>query len=199
MITVGRETKLYPFIVWITPIVGKAPYWVWRSGIIPDGPGAYAVNSPIGNKVTMRSLIASRGLFCAAVPTLARRTAGKIVPTKGDSTLDGGIAAYFRGRFGPGYFSQLEVPFNLERAVQWARQSESAVLLGKGYWGENIDSQGHTGLLLPSGYILQSAFGEGLHWYRTIWQEAAYWNNGGVMVAPWNWIEHEKGVAGWAK
>lgn len=199
MLTVSSETNLYDFIVWIDNIVGRAPYWVWKGGIIPDGPGAYAVNEPIGSRNEMRDRIMNRGLFCAAVPNLALRTCGKRIPTKGDPTLDGGIAAYFTGKFGPGYFSNYDEPFNLDKAVRWAQETRSGVLLGQGYWGPEIWQQGHTGILLPSGYILQSAFGEGLHWYRTIYQERAYWNDGGVMVAPWNWIEYKGDLADWAK
>ena len=197
MLTVAKDTNLYKGIVWIESIVGRAPYWVWRSGIIPDGPGAYAVNRPIGR--TLRRTIKRRGLFCAAVPNLMRRKAGKIIPTKGDPALDGGIAAYFTGRFGRGFFSEFEHDFNMDRALRWARETRSAVLLGKGYWGEAIHLQGHTGLLLPSGYVLQSAFGEGLHWNRTIQQERAYWADGGVMIHPRDWIEHDKGTADWAR
>jgi hypothetical protein len=197
MITVARSTNLYPGIKWITPIVGKAPYWLWRDGIIPDGPGAYAVNERIPRG--LRRTILSRGLFCAAVPNLMRRKAGKVIPTRGYPEYDGGIASYFTGVFGPGFFTKYEQPFDAQTALEWAQASRSGVLLGKGYWGEEIHRQGHVGILLPSGYILQSVFGEGLHWYRTVWQEAAYWGGGGVMVAPWDWIEHDLGRAPWAE
>lgn len=197
MLTVSPDTRLYAGIVWMTPLVGRAPYWVWRDGIIPDGPGAYAVNAPI--RRWTRRVVRYRGLFCAAVPNLMRRKAGKVIPTRGDPLYDGGIASYFSGYYGRGFFSDFEVPFDPRTALAWAQTTRSGVLLGKGYYGPEIHRQGHTAILLPSGYILQSAYGEGLHWYRTVWDEWAYWSDGGVMVAPWNWIEHDVGVAPWAR
>ena len=144
-------------------------------------------------------MVKSRGLFCAAVPNLVLRKAGKVVPTKGDPCYDGGIAAYFSGLYGAGYFSAYDVPFDLATAKRWARETRSGVLLGKGYWGVSLGNQGHTGILLPSGYVLQSSPVVGLNWDSHINDEWQYWERGGVMVAPWDWIEYAGDVADWAR
>ncbi|HJQ29201.1 MAG TPA: hypothetical protein VJ827_07650 [Rubrobacter sp.] len=67
MLTVGENTRLYKFIRYIEPAVGKADYWIWKGGDVPDGPGAYAFNG----KVPDISVVIKEGLFCAAVPNLA--------------------------------------------------------------------------------------------------------------------------------
>lgn len=198
-LTVSQNTRLYKFIRYIEPAVGKASYWVWKGGDVPDGPGAYAFNG----KVPDISVIIREGLFCAAVPNLALRCDGKLVPTKGNPHYDGGIAAYFTGFYGPGYFSAYDVPFDLAKAKQWATETRSGVLLGKGYWGPQLSQQGHTGILLPSGYVLQSQAIPGLNWDSHIdyARERDYWATGGVMVHPKNWIEYDDpdDVADWAK
>jgi hypothetical protein len=190
VLTVREESKAYEPTVLFERLVYKVGYTLWRGGIIPDGPMAYANNAPI-DKDQLSDTLKQHGMFCAAVPNIYRRMAGLEVPNKGLPDFDGGIAAYFTGKFGKGYFADVDVGFNLNRAVRWAQETRAPVLLGKGYWGEDVHSQGHVALLLPSTYILQSAFGEGLHWTRTIEQERAYWSHGGVMVHPKNWIDLE--------
>jgi hypothetical protein len=197
ILTVSEDTRLYKFIRYIEPAVGKALYWTWKGGDVPDGPGAYAFNGPVPDV----SVVIERGLFCAAVPNLALRCDGKRVPTKGNPHYDGGIAAYFTGMYGPGYFAAYDVPFNLATAKKWATTTRSGVLLGKGYWGEQLSLQGHTGILLPSGYVLQSSPLGGLNWNSHIDSEWHYWAQGGTMTHPVNWIEYNDpdDVPEWAK
>ncbi len=195
MLYVSEKTRLYKFIRYIEPAIGRAPYWILRNGDVPDGPGAYAYNGPVPDI----SVVQREGLFCAAVPNLALRRDGKRVPTKGDPRYDGGIAAYFTGVYGPGYFSAYDVPFDLATAKRWARETRSGVLLGMGYWGPSLGNQGHTGILLPSGYVLQSSPVVGLNWDSHIDYEWRYWANGGTMTHPANWLEYDGDVAGWAR
>jgi hypothetical protein len=187
ILTVSENTRLYKFIRYIEPAVDKAAYWVWKGGDVPDGPGAYAFNGKVPNI----SVVISEGLFCAAVPNLALRCDGKLVPTKGNPHFDGGIAAYFSGHYGAGYFTGYDDPFNLATAKKWARDTRSGVLLGKGYWGVALGNQGHTAILLPSGFVLQSSPAGGLNWTSHIDWEKSYWENNGVMVHPTNWIEYD--------
>ena len=199
-LTVGEHTRLYKFIRYIESAVGKAPYWVWQGGIIPDGPGAYAFNG----KVPDISVVIKEGLFCAAVPNLALRCDGKRIPFRPDfpdPKFDGGIAAYFSGHFGAGYFTGYDDPFDLATAKKVARETRSGVLLGRGYWGVALGNQGHTGILLPSGYVLQSSPAGGLNWSSHIDWERKYWEDGGVMVHPDQWIEYDdpEDVPDWAK
>jgi hypothetical protein len=198
MLTVNEDTRLYKFIEYIEPAVGKADYWTWRGGIIPDGPGAYAFNGPVPDI----QLVIREGLFCAAVPTLALRCNGKRVPFRPgfpDPHYDGGIAAYFTGTLGAGYFSAYDVPFDLARAKQWATTTRSGVLLGKGYYGPTLALQGHAAILLPSGYVLQSSSLPGLNWDSHIDQERPYWANGGTMTHPDNWLEYAGDLAPWSQ
>ena len=144
---------------------------------------------------------------CAAVPNLALRCDGKRIPFRPsfpDRRFDGGIAAYFYGSaFGAGYFTGYDEPFRLARAKRWAKETRSGVLLGKGYDGPQLSQQGHTGILLPSGFILQSRPVEGLTWDSHIddKRERDYWSDGGVMLHPSQWFEYdqEDDVADWAK
>jgi hypothetical protein len=201
MLTVSEYTRLYKFILYIEPVIGEASYWVWEDGIVPDGPGAYAVNEPVPDI----PVVIDGGIFCAGVPNLALRCDGKRIPFRPndpDLRYDGGVASYFYGLYGPGYFTGYDVPFDLGTAKRWARRTRSGVLLGKGYWGTALWQQGHVAILLPSGYLLQSTPAGGLNWDSHIDYEWQSWaNNYGVMVHPENWIEYyqEEDVADWAK
>jgi hypothetical protein len=200
MLTVSKDTRFYKFVRYIEPAVGKAPYWIWQGGDVPDGPGAYAFNGPVPDI----SVVIQRGLFCAAVPNLALRCVGKRIPFRpgfSDPRYDGGIAAYFTSMYGHGYFSDYDVPFNLATAKKWTRETRSAVLLGRGYWGEQLGNQGHAAILLPSGYVLQSSLVPGLNWDSHIDSplERGSWERGGVMVHPENWIEYDGDEAEWAR
>ncbi len=111
------------------------------------------------------------------VPTLALRLDGKPVPiAQRQSTLyDGGIAAYFGSpmlpQIGAGYFAGYTQPFDFKRASRgrgrrarwcsWAEGTRAPPCL---------HNQGHAALLLPSGYVLQSNYGDGLNWKYTLAQ-----------------------------
>ena len=172
-------------------------YWVWASGHVPEGEGAYAVDRPLPSADQLKG----RRVFCAGVPNLIRRAAGKSIPTRGKTLYDGGIAAYFYtaafGGLGPGFFSGVDVPFNLATAKKWARETGSGVLVGRCYRNNSLAGQGHVAILLPDGKVLQSfqfgADGEpGLNTDYTIEQSHAggYYE---VMVHPNAWINHDKG------
>jgi len=171
-------------------------YWVWASGPVPDGEGAYAVDKPLP---TVNQLKGKR-IFCAGVPNIFRRAAGKSIPTRGNRNFDGGIAAYFYtsafGGLGPGFFSGVDVPFHLATAKKWARETGSGVLIGRSYRNNSLAGQGHVAILLPDGKVLQSfqfgADGEpGLNTEYTIEQSHAG-NYYEVMVHPKDWINHDK-------
>ena len=134
MLLVSEDTRFYKPLRYLIPAIGRSDYWIWRSGGIPDGPGAWAKNAPAPDI----DLVKRNPMFCAAVPNLLLRKAGKLVPTKGDERYDGGIAAYFSGSTVPAYFSGYDAPFNVRRAKRWARRSRSGVLLGSGYWGAEL-------------------------------------------------------------
>jgi hypothetical protein len=176
--------------------VDRMKYWVWVSGGVPDGEGAYAVNKelpPVG-------ALKGKRIFCAGVPNLYRRAARKVVPTRGHPLFDGGIAAYFFtsafGGLGPGFFSGVDVPFHMATAKKWAKETGSGVLLGRTYRNNSLLGQGHVAILLPDGKVLQSfQFGPdgepGLNIDETIEES----HDGGtyeVMVHPSNWINHDK-------
>lgn len=203
MLLVSDKTRLYKFIEYIQPAIGNTSYWIWEEGIVPSGPGAYADNAPVPDI----SEVINGGMFCAGVTNLALRCDGKRIPFSEGSPspdYDGGVAAYFTGTFGAGYFSAYTEWFDLAKAKQWAQDTLSGVLLGKGYYGSELWNQGHVAILLPSGYLLQSVPVAGLNWDSHIDSAWSYWtdpNNYGVMVHPENWLEYQQDedVADWAR
>jgi GH25 family lysozyme M1 (1,4-beta-N-acetylmuramidase) len=171
-------------------------YWVWTHGPVPDGEGAYATNRPLPPAKRLKG----QRIFCAGVPNLFRRAAGKSIPTRGNPLYDGGVAAYFYtsafGGLGPGFFSGVDVKFDLARAKKWARETRSGVLIGRHFRGDTLAGQGHVAILLPDGKVLQSfQFGPngepGLNTDFTIEK-----SNAGhfyeVMAHPEAWIDHNK-------
>ncbi|MEJ7842333.1 MAG: GH25 family lysozyme [Rubrobacter sp.] len=136
---------------------------------------------------------------CAGVTNLILRQAGKRVPTKGNLAFDGGIAAYFHGQYGDGYYTGHDETFDMAKAKKWADETNCGVMIGKGYYGAGLDDQGHVAVLLPRHtdgkyYVLQSYGGypkwPGLNWDSTI--EASH--AGGYykrMVHPENWLLYQ--------
>src|SRR5215216_724348 len=127
--------------------------------------------------------------------------AGKSIPTRGNAFYDGSVAAYFYtsafGGLGPGFFTGVDVPFNLARAKKWARETRSGVLIGRSYRNNSLAGQGHVAILLPDSKVLQSfqfgADGEpGLNADYTIEESHAggYYE---IMGHPKDWINHDKG------
>jgi GH25 family lysozyme M1 (1,4-beta-N-acetylmuramidase) len=172
-------------------------YWVWTGGNVPEGEGAYAANKPLPPVYQLKG----KRIFCAGVPNLFRRAVGKSIPTRGNPNFDGGIAAYFYtsafGGLGPGFFSDVNVKFDLAKAKKWARETRSGVLVGRCYRGDTLAGQGHVAILLPDGKVLQSfqmgLNGEpGLNTDYTIEDshDGTYYQ---VMVHPEAWINHDKG------
>jgi hypothetical protein len=164
---------------------------------VPDGEGAYATNKPLPPVNQLKG----KRIFCAGVPNLFRRAAGKNIPTRGNPLYDGGVAAYFYtsafGGLGPGFFSRVDVPFNLAKAKKWARETGSGVLIGRCYRGNTLAGQGHVAILLPDGKVLQSfqfgANGEpGLNTDYSI-EKSHAGNYYEVMAHPSAWINHDKG------
>lgn len=182
---------------YVMQLNGRMNYWVWTNGPVPDGEGAYAVDKPLPPAEELRG----QKIFCAGVPNLFRRAAGKSVPTRGNKSFDGGVAAYFYtsafGGLGPGFFSGVDVPFHLPTAKKWARETGSGVLIGRCYRGSTLAGQGHVAILLPDGKVLQSflfgTHGEpGLNDKYTI-EESHSGNFYEVMAHPGDWINHDKG------
>ena len=182
---------------YVMQLNNRMKYWVWKSGPVPDGEGAYAVDKELPPVDQLKG----KRIFCAGVPNLFRRAAGKSIPTRGNRDFDGGIAAYFYtsafGGLGPGFFSGVDVPFNLATAKKWARETGSGVLVGRCFRGSTLAGQGHVAILLPDGKVMQSfqfgADGEpGLNTDYTIEQSHAG-NYYEVMAHPRAWINHDKG------
>lgn len=193
-----RAKAFWDAIDYLRPAIGNktTPYWVWEDGIIPDGPGAFAVNRPVPSIEYVKG---EPGIFCAGVTNLILRHAGKRVPTRGSLAFDGGIAAYFHGMYGDGYYTGYDEPFDMAKAKKWADETNCGAMIGKGYYGTDLDSQGHVAVLLPkyedgNFYVLQSYGGyarwPGLNWDVTIERS----NAGGYykrMVHPENWLLYE--------
>ena len=187
--------RFWNAINWLTPAIGETPYWVWEEGIIPEGPGAYATNRPVPSIAFVKG---EPGIFCAGVANLILRHAGKRVPSKGDLRYDGGVAAYFRGALGDGYYTGYDEDFDLKQAKRWANKTGTGVLIGRGYFGMDLADQGHVAILLPEytdglNYVLQSFGGyekwPGLNWSSTIEQshDGGYYTR---MVHPKNWLDY---------
>lgn len=178
----------------LLPLIGSMPYEIWVSGNVPDGPMAWAANRPLPPLRDMTGKTSA----CMMVGNIIRRGAGKIVPTRGNLNFDGGVAAYFYspasfpgvGVLGPGFFSDVDVPFDLQTAKRWAKETQTGVLIGRNYVGNALSGQGHIAVLLPDGIVLQSTLDHGLNVARTIEESHAgfYYT---VMVHPKDWIEHD--------
>lgn len=182
-------TRFRTALDYVIPAVGRTDYRWWTSGIVPDGPPAYAVSLPAPDI----DYVIREGIFCAGVANIMLRRVGKRIPTRGDHRFDGGTVAYWgNSTFGPGYFTGHDEPFILEKAKRWARETQSGVLLGRRYRDANHD-QGHVAILLPSGYVLQAFpnnWGPDLNWDYTIEQSHAGWYYE-RMAHPRQWINYK--------
>lgn len=193
MLTIAPATKSRRFIEYIEPMIHYGmPYYVWPGGGVPDGQGAYAYNGP----APAHSYLRGKSIFCAAVATLALRLDGKRVPIaqRQSPQYDGGVAAYFGSptlpQIGAGYFTGYTQRFDYNRALSWARETRQIVLLGRKYTGVQLANHGHVALLLPSGYVLQSNYGDGLNWNYTLAQShAGYYYT--EMAHPSMWLEYD--------
>jgi hypothetical protein len=187
--------RFWRAVNYLEPAIGRTPYWVWEDGIIPDGAGAWAENAP---PPPIGRVSGPPGIFCAGVTNLILRHAKKRVPFRlnfPDPRFDGGIAAYWDGELGPGYYHEYEEPFNLRRAERWANRTNCGVIVGHPYSGPQLANQGHIAVVLPrhtdgENYVLQSNFGDGLNWSYTIEQshDGGYYT---TMVHPENWLLYQ--------
>lgn len=191
VLTIKEGTNLYEGFRYIEPAIGRTRYEYWKTNIVPTRGPTWAINQPVP---PIEEVIAE-GIFCAGVPNLFLRKVGKRVPIRDDYTqFDGGTATYFGDNlFGPGYFAGYMESFNLQTAKRWAEETRSGVLVGRRFvWtsGGQVASEGHVGIVLPSGYVLQAYPGAGLNWDVTIEDshDGFYYE---VMVHPENWIDYE--------
>jgi hypothetical protein len=146
-------------------------------------------------------------LFCAAVPDLALRRIGERIPFRlnapNNEAIDGG-GGLLRRRLGPGLLPLLHRPLELQAGQKvgaWARETRSRVLVGWPYRGSALLDQGHVGIPLQSGYVLQcfsDPNGPDLNWICTIERFGAGIKHA-LMVHPKNWIEYREDLAEWAK
>lgn len=167
-------------------------YWTWYSGIVPSGEGMYAVNRPLPSPTMIGRV------NCTGLGNIMRRAAGKIVPTRGNENFDGGVAAYFYcpasfpgvGTLGPGFFSGVDVLFNMATAKRWAKETGSGVALGRSYVNNTLPGQGHFAVLLPDGMVLQSIPLGGVNIDYTIEEShgSGYYQ---WMIHPKDWINHD--------
>jgi hypothetical protein len=170
VLLVREGTNSYKAVRYMEPLINRMQYGWWHSGIIPDGPPAYAVNKPAPDNDNLKG----KKVFCAGVANLMLRRVGKKIPTLGNADFDGGTGAYWGGSFGRAYYANEMVGFSVKRAKNWARDTRKCVLIGRRYRNSNHD-QGHVAILLPSGFVLQSfpsggTLEPGLNWDYTIEQ-----------------------------
>ena len=195
MITAREGTKFYDALRYIEPAIGRTAYGWWTHGAIPDGPPAYAKNAPPPDI----QRVINGGIFCQGVANLFCRHAGHQIPSLGNPDYDGGTGAAWGGFFGAGgawvdgWYARWGVQerFNLAEAKEIAASTRSGVLIGRRYRNANHD-QGHTAILLPSGYVLQSIPGgpsrsAGLNWWWPIEDSHDGWYYE-YMVRASNWI-----------
>lgn len=179
-------------VAYFTPAVGKTSYWFWPPAldIVPDGPGAFAVNKPM---VPITQVI-SGGIFCQGVINGFRRLAGKKVPTMGDDRYDGGTWAnqnYFADYIEK--FSRYEVyPRGtlVGRYFRWAGRPGFSGVLDQGHvavlMGEQNLAQQKDPLILHS----HPAVG-GLNYTRLGASHAGWYYE--YAIRPEDWINHDKG------
>jgi hypothetical protein len=179
--TVKEGTRAHEAVRWMEDLVGKVRYEWWTSGNVPEGPPAYAKNAPVPSKDTIRR----GGIFCAVVPNLMLRKIGKRIATYGNLNYDCGTLAYRE------YFRGYAEPFDLGRALKVAYDDRAPVLIGSPF-KSNIN-QGHVGVVLPSGYLLQSyttGGGQpGLTWNVHTEVTVRFWTPTYMVLAP-HWINY---------
>ncbi len=170
--------------------IGRAPYWYWppSMSVVPDGPGAFAVNRRLPGDLVGQMV--NRGIFCAGLINVIRRANGTSVATNGDARYDGGTYAI------QNFWSAYAEPFD-----RWARYPRGT-LIGRYFrWeGARVGDQGHVGVLLEpqdlanqkDGLLLHShpAVG-GLATTRLGASHAGWYYH--YVVRPEDWINHDAG------
>jgi hypothetical protein len=168
---------------WMRPLIGDMPYGWWTHGPVPSGPPAYAQNA----KVPGKSQLHGKRIFCAGVPNLLLRHAGKVVPFRPslppDSRrlYDGGTWAYSE------YFHAWKEGFTLNKDYP------HGTLVGRPFRVNSAD-QGHVAIVLGNKRVLQSYDMDqgwpGLNaadWLATAHDMIGFT----YAVMPWNWINYE--------
>lgn len=173
--------------------IGHAPYWFWPPSlaIVPDGPGAYAVNRPLPDQETLHRQMVQEGIFCQGVINVIRRANRKVVPTRGDSRYDGGTWA------NQGFFEDFIRPFRRTDFIP------RGALIGRYFkWGNGgaVLDQGHVGVLVVKNDLAHQQSGVLLHSHPAVGGLAR--TDLGVSHAGWyydywihpeDWINHSKG------
>lgn len=127
-------------------IVG-APHVRWTDGPVPDRSPAWAVNEP----PPPPKEVVAEGCFCAGVPNLMLRAAGREIPALGDELYDGGCFAYGE------YFADVAEAFDINA------EYPAGTLIDRHFSWERLANgdQGHVAVVLDDGYLLQSYDGDG--------------------------------------
>lgn len=176
-------------VAYLRPAIGKAAYWFWPPSlnIVPDGPGAYAVN----RKPPPIQEIVDKGLFCQAVINLIRRVNGKVVPTHGDPRYDGGTLANQL------FFKDFIRPFD-----RWAYYPRGT-LIGRYYDDGHLagGDQGHVGVLVQPQDLRNQRDGVLLHSHPAVGglartrlgaSHAGWYYH--YAILPQDWINHGRGA-----
>jgi hypothetical protein len=186
------QTNFDKGIAYLLPAVGKARYWYWppNLGIVPSGPGAYAINEDVPDI----DLVIREGLFCQAVVNLIRRANRKIVPTMGDERYDGGTWA------NQNFFALFSEPFSrwakyprgtmVGRNFVWAGLPGASAVLDQGHVAVLMDEQNLAQQKDPM--ILQSHPAVGGLNYTRLGASHNHWYYQ-YAVRPEDWINHDKG------
>ena len=178
------RTRLDRGLGYVWPAKNKIEYVWWVGGDIPNRGPSWAQNTappPIAQVI-------EEGGFCAAIPNLMLRRAGKVVPFRTNLqppdryAFDGGIAAYFGGVWGGAYYA------NYWQAYDPDADYPHGTLVGSPYWGAN--AQGHVGIVLGNGRLLD------LNSVTNF--QSARWHGGAgrdfgfkYAIMPWLWINYE--------
>ncbi len=174
--------------------IGRAPYWYWPPSmdIVPDGPGAFAVNRPLPENLVQQMV--NTGIFCQGVINVFRRANRLIVPTMGDARYDGGTWA------AQNFWREFIRPFDrydyiprgalVGRYFRWEGAPGRSRVLDQGHVGvlttaQDLKNQ-QDGVLLHShpavGGLNKTRLGAShAGWYYDYW------------IHPEDWINHDKG------
>ncbi len=174
----------------IQHLAGEVDYWYWQDHmvVVPDGPGAFAVNLRLPAQSTLDRQLRDSGVFCMGVINIMRRANRMIVPTRGDSRYDGGTwAAYgFWWNYWRTFSRNIFIPRGslIFRVPKW----KNGVMVDQGHVGvltraQNLASQ-QDGILLHS----HPAVG-GLAHTRLGASHAGFYYD--LWLPPEDWINHD--------
>lgn len=211
---VQEKTNFDKGIDYLTPAMGKVPYWQWPPAMdfVPDGVGAYAKDEPApdiqdvleGGRVTVegvdQGLGWQRGLFCAAVINLIRRVNGKTVPKEPthDPVYDGGTWAC--QNFWYLYIKRFDINSVYPRGTligkyfEWAGDPGASAVLSQGHvavlWDEHNLAEN------KDAWVVQSEPSGGLDWWThlTVSNRMSDGSNYyDYAILPEDWINHDLG------